>query len=170
MSIVGGDTRTLQVIRRVLGLLLLVAGVGTFVELLLLGHDEDGLQLIPLALLVGGVVTLVWTLFRPATLAVAAFRIVMVVDDCRRRVGRCAALPCQSGVSARAHARRPGVGSVLKSRIGQNAASPRARRAGATRMSGTRIRLSAPRRTDCRGSPRRREQCRNSLGAASAQP
>lgn len=79
MSIEGGDSRTLQVIRRVLGLLLLVAWVGTFVELLLLGHDEDGLQLIPLALLVSGVVTLMWTLFRPAMSAVAAFRIVMVL-------------------------------------------------------------------------------------------
>jgi hypothetical protein len=75
----GGDTRTLQVIRRVLGLLLLAALVGTFVELLLLEHDEDAWQLIPLALLTGGVVTLVSTAIRPAPLTVAAFRLVMML-------------------------------------------------------------------------------------------
>ena len=79
MSSVGGDTRILDVIRRVLGLLLLVALVGTSVELLLLEHDEDALQLIPLALLAGGVVTLASTAIRPAPLTVAAFRTVMVL-------------------------------------------------------------------------------------------
>ena len=75
----GGDTRILDVIRRVLGLLLLVALVGTSVELLLLEHDEDALQFIPLALLAGGVVTLTMTAIRPAPLTMAAFRIVMVL-------------------------------------------------------------------------------------------
>jgi hypothetical protein len=56
-----------------------VALAGTSVELLLLQHDEDALQLIPLALLAGGVVTLAMTAIRPAPSTVGAFRTVMVL-------------------------------------------------------------------------------------------
>lgn len=54
-----------------------MALVGTSVELLLLEHDEDALQLIPLALLAGGIVTLAVTAFKPAPLTVGMFRALM---------------------------------------------------------------------------------------------
>ena len=75
----GGDTHTLHIVRRVLGLLLLVAFVGTIAELLLLEHDEDASQLIPLVLLGIGAVALVITSVRPARRVITAFRTIMVL-------------------------------------------------------------------------------------------
>ena len=66
-------------IRRVLGLLLLAAFVGTFLELLLLEHDEDASQVIPLALLGSAVPLLLAVVIRPVALTVAVFRVLMVL-------------------------------------------------------------------------------------------
>jgi hypothetical protein len=65
--------------RRVLFALLLAGCAGTFVELLLLDHDEDAWQLIPLLLLAGGGALLVWTAVRPGLRTLWAFRIVMML-------------------------------------------------------------------------------------------
>lgn len=73
------DPQTLAVIRRVLSLLLFVALVGTFIELLLLEHDESVLQVIPLVLLAFGAVALASTTLRPRMIVVTLFRVVMVL-------------------------------------------------------------------------------------------
>jgi len=79
ISTVNADGLTLRTIRRVLLLLLLFAFVGTFVELVLLEHDEDPLQLLPLALLASAVPSLVWTVVRPRRSSVAIFRMLMML-------------------------------------------------------------------------------------------
>jgi hypothetical protein len=73
------DRTTLLVVRRLLALVLLIAFVGTFVELLLLEHDESAAQVIPLVLLVIAVVLLAWTVFRPVSAALILFRALMVL-------------------------------------------------------------------------------------------
>ena len=73
------DLQTLGAVRRVLSLLLLVALIGTFIELLLLEHDESALQVIPLVLLACGVVALVSTTLHPRVIVVTMFRISMVL-------------------------------------------------------------------------------------------
>jgi len=67
--------------------LLFVAFLGTFAELLLLEHDEDGLQLIPLALLAVGAALLLWTAVRPGPLAVRLFRVTMAAFIAAAGVG-----------------------------------------------------------------------------------
>jgi hypothetical protein len=47
-------------VRALLFILLLLGLTGTGVELLLLGHDEDLLQLVPLALIAVGVAVIIW--------------------------------------------------------------------------------------------------------------
>jgi hypothetical protein len=73
------EASVLHVVRRVLALLLLVALGGTFVELLLLDHDEDVFQLIPLALLAAAALALIVTTVRPIRLTIALFRTLMVL-------------------------------------------------------------------------------------------
>lgn len=51
---------TVTGLRRLLGAVLLLGMAGTFVELILLQHDEDSLQLVPLVLLGAGIVSVGW--------------------------------------------------------------------------------------------------------------
>ena len=71
--------RALAGIRRFLAAILLVGMSGTFVELLLLGHDEDATQLIPLALLGMGVLAVLWRVVSASDASTIAVRGVMVL-------------------------------------------------------------------------------------------
>ena len=51
---------TLSGLRRLLAGILLLGMSGTFVELLLLKHDEDRIKLVPLVLLASGVAAVAW--------------------------------------------------------------------------------------------------------------
>lgn len=51
---------TVTGLRRLLGAVLLLGMAGTLVELILLQHDEDSLQLVPLVLLGAGIVSVGW--------------------------------------------------------------------------------------------------------------
>lgn len=79
MDVLPTESPALRTIRRALLALLVVAFVGTLVELVLLEHDEDPYQLIPLAVVSLGLVALAWTGIRPGPAALAAFRTVMVL-------------------------------------------------------------------------------------------
>ena len=70
---------TLGALRRVLLAILLLGMAGTTVELLLLAHDEDAWQLIPLALLGLGFVVIAWNTVRRTRLSVTSLQIVMVL-------------------------------------------------------------------------------------------
>ena len=69
---------TLSALRRVLLGILLLGMAGTTAELLLLKHDEDVTQLIPLILLAAGYVTVAWNLRRRTRSSLAALQVVMV--------------------------------------------------------------------------------------------
>lgn len=69
---------TLSALRRVLMGVLLLGMVGTTTELLLLKHDEDATQLIPLILLAAGFFTVAWNARRRTRLSLTAVQIVMV--------------------------------------------------------------------------------------------
>lgn len=73
------DQGTLWTVRRLLGVVLTVAFVGTLIELVLLEHDETVVQLIPLLLLAAAVFLLVWVIVRPRPIAVVLFRVVMAL-------------------------------------------------------------------------------------------
>ena len=61
-------------------LLTLVAGIaGMGLELLFIGHLEDQLQLVPVVLLAGGLVAVVWQAVRPSRASVRAVRGVMAL-------------------------------------------------------------------------------------------
>ena len=66
-------------IRRILGAILLIGMSGTFVELLLLGHDEDSTQLIPLFLLGLGIGAVAWRAFSGSEASTVAVRGVMTL-------------------------------------------------------------------------------------------
>jgi hypothetical protein len=68
---------TLAALRRVLLGILVLGMVGTTTELLLLKHDEDATQLIPLILLGVGYVTVAWSVFRRTRASLAALQVVM---------------------------------------------------------------------------------------------
>jgi hypothetical protein len=68
---------TLQVVRRILLAILIIGFTGTSVELLLLSHFEDSIQLIPLATLGLGLVVLVWHAFRASRTSLLALQVVM---------------------------------------------------------------------------------------------
>jgi hypothetical protein len=69
---------TLSALRRVLLAILLLGMVGTTTELLLLKHDEDATQLIPLILLGAGYAAVAWNALRRTRLSLTALQIVMV--------------------------------------------------------------------------------------------
>ena len=71
------STPTLAVIRRLLAAILLIGMTGTATELLLLAHDEDAIQLIPLALLGVGILALGWQTIAPSRASVSVFQVVM---------------------------------------------------------------------------------------------
>jgi hypothetical protein len=73
------DRQTLQGLRRVL-LATLVAGItGIGMELLLIGHIEDRLQLVPVVLLCAGAIAAVGHALRPGRASVRAVRVLMAL-------------------------------------------------------------------------------------------
>ena len=79
-TVVGqGAQSTRWTVRRLIGLVLSVALVGTLFELVLLEHDETLAQGIPLALLAAGVFALLGVMIRPRRMVVALFRAVMAL-------------------------------------------------------------------------------------------
>lgn len=70
---------TLAGLRRLIAGILLLGMSGTFVELLLLQHDEDALQLVPLVLLGCGVAAVVWHAWSDSIGSGTAVRVVMVL-------------------------------------------------------------------------------------------
>ena len=70
----------LQSLRRFLLVILVVGLSGTFVELLLLKHDEDATQLVPLAVLALSLVTILWHAARPSGASATAVKVVMVLS------------------------------------------------------------------------------------------
>lgn len=70
---------TLGSLRRVLLGILLLGMAGTTTELLLLKHDEDATQLIPLILLGAGYATVAWNALRRTRLSLRALQVVMVL-------------------------------------------------------------------------------------------
>ena len=68
---------TLQAIRRILLAILFIGFTGTAIELLLLDHVEDVIQLIPLVAIGLGLVTLVWHVVRPSRTSLLAVQLVM---------------------------------------------------------------------------------------------
>jgi hypothetical protein len=66
-------------IRRLLAAILLLGMTGTFVELLLLGHDEDSTQLIPLLLLGLGLAAVLWRVVSRSEASTIAVRGLMVL-------------------------------------------------------------------------------------------
>jgi hypothetical protein len=69
----------LALVRRVILIILLVGMVGILIELLLLEHVEDTLQLVPLALLGLGVISLLWHARSPHRTSLRAVRAMMVL-------------------------------------------------------------------------------------------
>ena len=70
---------TLAGVRRLLAAILLIGMTGTTVELLLLKHDEDAWQLIPLVLLGGGVVVVIWRMLSGSRASALVLRALMVL-------------------------------------------------------------------------------------------
>ena len=66
-------------IRRMLAGILLLGMAGTLIELLLLGHDEDRIQLIPLASLAVGLAVVCWHAVTASLLSGRVLRGVMLV-------------------------------------------------------------------------------------------
>ncbi|MEO6213679.1 MAG: hypothetical protein ABIP65_08645 [Vicinamibacterales bacterium] len=73
------DATTLGGIRRMLLAILLLGMSGTAIELLLLDHNEDTTQLIPLVLIAAGTIAVFWNALRRGRGSVLAVQIVMVL-------------------------------------------------------------------------------------------
>jgi len=67
----------LQAVRRLLFVILILGMTGTAVELLLLKHDEDRIQLIPLVLLAAGLVAVIAHAARPSASTAGAIQVTM---------------------------------------------------------------------------------------------
>jgi len=70
---------TLSGLRRLLAGILLLGMTGTFLELLLLKHHEDGIQLVPLVLLATGVVSVAWHAWTRSAASGTAVRVLMAL-------------------------------------------------------------------------------------------
>ena len=70
---------TLAALRRMLAAVLLIGMTGTAVELLLLRHDEDTIQLVPLVLLGAGVPAVAWQAMARSRAGAIVVRAVMVL-------------------------------------------------------------------------------------------
>jgi hypothetical protein len=75
----GAGGRTLTTIRRVLLAILLLGMAGTAAELLLISHDEDVNQLIPLVLIGVALMVLAWVGVRPGAAGIRALQATMVL-------------------------------------------------------------------------------------------
>lgn len=70
---------TLALARRVILIILLVGMVGILIELLLLEHFDDVLQLVPVVLLGAGLISLIWHARSPHRTSTRAVRTIMVL-------------------------------------------------------------------------------------------
>lgn len=70
---------TLSGVRRLLAAILFIGMGGTLIELLLLGHVEDLVQLVPIVLLCAGLVAVGWHARARSAASAAAIRILMVL-------------------------------------------------------------------------------------------
>lgn len=70
---------TLDTVRRVLLAILIIGLAGTATELLLLDHDEEAIQLVPLALIVIAFVAIVWHTLDRRSASLRLLQIVMVL-------------------------------------------------------------------------------------------
>ncbi|MEP6915967.1 MAG: hypothetical protein ABJC89_09975 [Acidobacteriota bacterium] len=73
------EAPTLRTVRRILLLVLMVGMVGTATELLLLKHDEEPLQLVPLVLLAAAMGAAIWQAVRPGRASLTSLQIVMLL-------------------------------------------------------------------------------------------
>ena len=71
--------RVLTTIRRMLAGILVLGMSGTLIELLLLAHDEDRIQLIPLVALAAGLIAVGWHAATASPLSTRVLRGVMLV-------------------------------------------------------------------------------------------
>lgn len=78
-GIAGNPAFVLARLRHLLLGIFLLGSIGTIIELLLLAHDEDATQLIPLVLLGVGLVIAVWNAASPSRGSVRALQIVMLL-------------------------------------------------------------------------------------------
>ena len=78
VGLVFQQVSTLQMLRRFLLVILTIGMAGTVVELLLLKHDEDAIQLVPLVLLGAGLASVAWHALRPGTASARLVRMVMI--------------------------------------------------------------------------------------------
>jgi hypothetical protein len=69
---------TLAALRRFLAAILLIGMSGTAIELLLLQHDEDRIQLVPLVLLGAGLLAVAWRAVAPSRASATVIRVIMV--------------------------------------------------------------------------------------------
>ena len=74
---VGADSVVLERLRLWIVGVIALGLIGTMTELLLLEHDEQALQFVPLVLMVLGAVALVWHTIRKDTASLRALQIVM---------------------------------------------------------------------------------------------
>jgi hypothetical protein len=70
---------TLRGLRRLLAVILLVGMSGTTVELLLLRHVEDALQLVPVVLLLAGIAGVAWHASTKSPASATAVRLLMAL-------------------------------------------------------------------------------------------
>lgn len=70
---------TLASVRRILAAVLVLGITGTAIELLLLGHDEGAIQIIPIVLLGAGLAAVLWRVFSASTASAVAIRMTMVL-------------------------------------------------------------------------------------------
>ena len=68
----------LRAIRRVILLIVALGTIGMSLELLLIGHDEDSNQLIPLVVAAAGLLLIAWCAIRPGPFALRAMQLVML--------------------------------------------------------------------------------------------
>ena len=70
---------TLRVVRRILLAILVIGLTGTAVELMLLDHVEDTIQIVPLAVIALALVALGWHGFRASRASLLAVQVVMAL-------------------------------------------------------------------------------------------
>jgi hypothetical protein len=73
------ESLTLASVRRILLAVLMLGMAGTTTELLLLKHDEGAIQLVPLALIGAGYVTILWHVVDRGSLSVRSLQVLMIL-------------------------------------------------------------------------------------------